>query len=180
MLDACILVPAPLRDTLLRTADAGLYRVRWSDAILDELERTLTGEDIRLPAHRAKQLRDQMTQHFPDASVGEFEHLIDRIRNDPKDRHVAAAAVVGKAEVIVTSNLRHFPASVLSEHRIRSESPDDFLVRFYYTDVGSMIDIVRQQAADLKKPSHTIDEVLNHLALNIPRFVELIRRDLNL
>ena len=34
--DACVLYPAPLRDLLIRVADAGLVRARWTDAILDE------------------------------------------------------------------------------------------------------------------------------------------------
>lgn len=33
VLDACVLVPHPLFDTLLRAADAGLYEPRWSAEI---------------------------------------------------------------------------------------------------------------------------------------------------
>jgi predicted nucleic acid-binding protein len=47
-----------------------------------------------------------MRTSFPDASVTGHETLIDGMRNDPKDRHVLAAAVRGNAEVIVTFNLR--------------------------------------------------------------------------
>jgi hypothetical protein len=35
ILDANVLVPANLCDTLLRTAIAGLYRAHWSDDILE-------------------------------------------------------------------------------------------------------------------------------------------------
>jgi hypothetical protein len=42
LLDACVLVPMPLADTLLRLA-AGphLYLPKWTDQIMDEVSRTL-------------------------------------------------------------------------------------------------------------------------------------------
>jgi predicted nucleic acid-binding protein len=36
------------------------------------------------------------------------EPLIAAMKNDEKDRHVVAAAVKAGAQVIVTSNLKHF------------------------------------------------------------------------
>jgi len=36
VLDACVLFPMYLRDTLLSTAEAGLYMPYWSQKILDE------------------------------------------------------------------------------------------------------------------------------------------------
>jgi hypothetical protein len=36
VLDACVLVPIALADTLLRVAEKGLYRPLWSDRILTE------------------------------------------------------------------------------------------------------------------------------------------------
>lgn len=35
-LDACVLMPVALTDTVLRLADAGLFRPLWSQAVLDE------------------------------------------------------------------------------------------------------------------------------------------------
>ena len=37
LLDACVLVPITLADTLLRLAEAGLYRPLWSTTIIDEM-----------------------------------------------------------------------------------------------------------------------------------------------
>lgn len=34
--DACVLYPAPLRDLLIRLAQTGLIRAKWTNAILDE------------------------------------------------------------------------------------------------------------------------------------------------
>ncbi|MCZ4088670.1 PIN domain-containing protein [Sinorhizobium psoraleae] len=49
-----------------------------------------------------------MEEAFPDASVEGWEEIEPDMRNDPKDRHVVAAAVAAEATVIVTSNVRDF------------------------------------------------------------------------
>ena len=36
LLDSCVILPMPLCDTLLRAAEAGLYRVHFSQKILDD------------------------------------------------------------------------------------------------------------------------------------------------
>jgi hypothetical protein len=59
VLDACVLYPLPLRDTLLRVAQQSLYAVRWSRRILDEVTRNLI-EDRRATPDQAKGLVDAM------------------------------------------------------------------------------------------------------------------------
>ena len=44
VLDASVLYPLPLRDTLLRVAEAELYDPCWSEQILDEVARNLTAD----------------------------------------------------------------------------------------------------------------------------------------
>ena len=39
--DACVLYPAPVRDLLVRIANTGVVRARWSAAILDECFRSV-------------------------------------------------------------------------------------------------------------------------------------------
>lgn len=41
VLDACVLFPASLRDTLLRAAKADLYRLHLTEEILEEVRRNL-------------------------------------------------------------------------------------------------------------------------------------------
>jgi len=57
-----------------------------------------------------------------------YDSLIDGMTNDPKDRHVLAAAVRANAEVIVTFNLRDFPEPALKPYDILTVHPDDFLL----------------------------------------------------
>jgi predicted nucleic acid-binding protein len=128
VLDACVLVGAGLRDTLLRLAEApALYAPRWSDDILREVERTLQsrfGKTIEQTHHLTHQLRES----FPEAWVREYSDLIPNLINHQKDRHVLAAAVRCGAEGIVTFNTRDFPADALCRFDIQVIHPDKFLV----------------------------------------------------
>jgi predicted nucleic acid-binding protein len=127
VLDANVLLPAALRDTLLRAADAGLYQVRWSDDILAEVKRNLVG-DWKLAEEQAERLMGVMREAFPDALVTGYATLIDGMPNHPKDRHVLAAAVACRATVIVTQNLRDFPSDALEPFNVQVQSADAFFV----------------------------------------------------
>lgn len=45
-----------------------------------------------IPAERVDRRIAHMARSFPDALVTGYESLIDGMTNDPKDRHVLAAA----------------------------------------------------------------------------------------
>ena len=107
VLDANVLYPFTLRDTLLRAAAANLYELQWSAMILDEMERNLV-DNGATTLEQAARLRATMERVFPDAMVTGFERLIAAMKNDEKDLHVAAAAVKCGAQLIVTSNVKDF------------------------------------------------------------------------
>lgn len=60
VLDASVLYPLPLRDTLLRVAETELYDPYWSERILDEVARNLVAHG-RATEARARRLIDAMT-----------------------------------------------------------------------------------------------------------------------
>gem|GEM_PF-5005500 len=69
-----------------------------------------------------------MDEHFPEAVVSGYETLIAELDlPDVHDRHVLAAAIHGCASVIVTLNLRDFPADRLAPHGLEAQHPDDFI-----------------------------------------------------
>jgi len=108
VLDACVLLPAALRDTLLCLAEPPrLYVPRWSEEIIAETLRNLEGR-IGLSKAKTAHLAGQLRKHFGDAWVTGHEPLIATMGNHPKDRHVLAAAVKCGARVIVTYNKRDF------------------------------------------------------------------------
>jgi len=172
VVDANVLFPPSLRDTILRAAAAGFYQLRWSAEILDEMERNLVSKG-RVPPDKASRLRATMEEYFPEAEVTDYEPLIAAMQNDPKDRHVMAAAVKAGAQVITTSNLKHFvplPAG------IEAQSPDEFLCNLYDLDPLVFIELLREQAADLVNPPVTFEEVLERLSRVVPDLVAAVRQ----
>jgi len=116
-LDTCVLYPAYLADTLLRLAEASAYRPLWLADVLAELRRNVVERGI--PADKVDRRIALMTRLFPDALVTGYESSVDGMANDPKDRHVLAAAVRANAEVLVTFNIRDFPEPALQAVRHR-------------------------------------------------------------
>lgn len=120
LLDTNVVWPSVQRDFLLSLHIQGAYRAVWSEAILEELEYhealklKKRGVDEREAEQRAHALIAQMREHFSDSTVHGWEGLEGTFGlPDSDDEHVVAAAVVGGAEVIVTENLKHFPAELM-------------------------------------------------------------------
>ncbi|WP_312418648.1 PIN domain-containing protein [Shinella sp.] len=108
--DACVLYPFHLRNVLIQCAFDGLVEARWTDDIHDEWIRNLAANTQALPIERLIATRNRMKAVLPDADVSDYHRLIRNLRlPDLDDRHVLAAAIAGKASLIVTWNLRDFP-----------------------------------------------------------------------
>ena len=61
-----------------------------------------------------------MDRAFPGSNVTGYESLVENLSlPDPDDRHILAAAIKGEAQVIVTANLKDFPASALASYSIQ-------------------------------------------------------------
>ena len=133
LLDANVLAPALSRNMLLSLAEAEFFRPRWSDRIMDETEKAiesmLRGKGVADPAGDAKRARVGMTSAFEDATVEDFDTIEAGLSNlpDMNDAHVIAAAIQTGASVIVTDNIKDFPASVLVRYGMEARSADDFL-----------------------------------------------------
>jgi len=169
VLDACVLIPMPLADTLLRIAEAPrLYLPKWSQTIMEEVTRNLISK-WEMPPEKALRREEELRRHFPEAWVEGFETLIDVLTNDPKDRHVLATAVRSHSELIVTYNRRHFPAASLQPWGINVEAPSTFLRGLYDLDAGLFVTKLHEQAASIQV---SLPRLLRALAKNVPGFVE--------
>jgi predicted nucleic acid-binding protein len=163
-------MPVSLCDTLLRAASAGLFQIYWSEEILEETRHSLVAK-LGLTNEQAARRCNAMRKHFREAMVTGYEPYIAAMENDPKDRHVAAAALKAGAQVIVTSNMRDFQK--LPEG-IEAQTPDEFLCNLFGLSPGRMVTLVKAQAAALKRPPITFEQVLGGLATVVPEFAEAI------
>jgi predicted nucleic acid-binding protein len=165
--DACVLYPAPLRDLLIRIAECGLVRACWSERILDECFRSIRRTRPELAPHALDRTRNLMTRAVRDCLVTGYEPLVDGLSlPDPNDRHVLAAAIHAKADVIVTLNLRDFPQATLLKHRLSALHPDNFVLELIEANPQALFSIVRDQVSALKNPVRTQAEVLVMLRAN--------------
>ena len=175
VLDANVLYPFSLRDTLLRLAELELYTPLWSARILEEMTRNLVEQ--RITEEQAARIEQAMRQAFEEAEVdpAEIERLEPAITNDPKDRHVLAAAVAADSELIVTFDLDDFPPEACDPVGVEAIHPDEFLLDLYDLDPEGVRAALEQQAGDLNPP-WPLDELLRALTkAGVPRFVDAVR-----
>jgi hypothetical protein len=116
-----------------------------------------------------------MNAAFPDALVAGYEQHIQHMQNDPKDRHVLAAAVSANATIVVTQNLKDFR---WTPPEISAVSADEFLCAFAEEDTSRFVSILKEQSSDLNKPKIAVDDLLRVLRSDTPRFVRAIEREL--
>jgi predicted nucleic acid-binding protein len=173
VLDACVLVPMPLCDTLLRLAeDPPLYRPLWSDRILDEVGAALDQKLGHTERQRQRRI-DAMRQAFPEALVvlpPDLEKALICIP-DENDRHVVAAAIRGGANAIITSNVKDFPEECLAQYDLLRQTPDDFLLHQFHLDPSLILEKLDAQASALSRER---EYILERLRLLAPGFVALV------
>ncbi|MFC7866307.1 PIN domain-containing protein [Streptomyces murinus] len=126
--DACVLYPNTLRDLLIRVSQRGFVRARWTELILDEVDRSIE-RDYNIAPEALARRRSLMNQAVPDCLVTGFEPLIEGLKlPDTDDRHVLAAAIRAGAQVIVTNNRKDFPPDYLADWDIERKSADEFMM----------------------------------------------------
>lgn len=93
-----------------------------------------------------------------------YEHLIDKISlPDENDRHVLAAAIKAKAEIILTFNLRDFPNDILQNHNLKAFAPDKLLSELFDSNADNFSLAFERQLKSLKNPPKTAEELLQIL-----------------
>jgi len=171
VLDACVLLPMPLADTLLRMAERPrLYLPMWSDRIMEEVTRNLVIKWEKSPEKAARR-ESKLREAFPEAWVEGYEPLIEVMQNDPKDRHVLAAAVRSKSELIVTYNRKDFPRSALDPWVIECKGPSGFLRSLYDLEPALATNKLHEQAETIRI---SYEDLLDRLRTLVPGFIDYV------
>ena len=166
VIDACSLASSLKRNLLLSLAEADFFRVRWSRPILDETERAiarmLAARRVEDAERRAARARAAMESAFEDAEVVGFEAWIPMCGAlpDPDDVHVLAAAATTRADMIVTENIRHFPAEVLAPLNMEAKSADAFIADTLSLDLPRGVAAIRTMRARLRQPTMSPDDLM--------------------
>ena len=160
-LDANVLYPVAIRNVLMELAQADAFAPLWTEAVHQEWMRNLAANAPHLTVARIERTRALMEAYVGDVMVTGYEPLIDGlVLPDPDDRHVLAAAIHGGANVIVTSNLRDFPAATLAPYNITAEHPDAFVLRLLNDDPDRVLSALADDRADLINPPLSVDQYL--------------------
>jgi predicted nucleic acid-binding protein len=163
-LDASVLYSAPLRDLLMELAVSDLYRAKWSNAVHEEWIKAVLRNRPDLTRAQLQKTRDLMNAYARDGLVTGFEQLIDVLElPDPDDRHVLAAAIKGRADLIVTINLKDFPAEKLDHWGIEAQHPDEFLTHQFHLSQPVFLQAVKMVRLRLKNPPKSVEDYLDIL-----------------
>jgi predicted nucleic acid-binding protein len=180
VLDANVLYPFRVRDALLRFAEAGLFRARWSPRIIEEWKRSLLARKPGLQASIEAQIA-AMNHAFPESCVDGGEELIASLElPDPGDRHVLATAIRTGAEHIVTENLRDFPEDKLAPFGIIAVCADDFLASTFELYPSEALGAMRTMRREYRLPPFTPDEfILDLQRKGLPKLASLLRENID-
>jgi predicted nucleic acid-binding protein len=172
VIDADVLYRRHTRNLLVWHALAGLFELHWSARILDETRRNLIERNLaKFGEPRAEGV---------DRTLGRVTDALERARagslvpeteiaghephmpNDPKDRHVLAAAVAVGATVIITTNIHDFPVDHADSLCVAPLTPDDFLTSLLdHTTIDAAMAALRDHA---RFHGWTVQELLGLLA----------------
>lgn len=153
VLDTNVLVGALVRNIILSLAEAGIFRPRWSTCTINQ--EFIRFFDRKYPEQNAVGQRQKaaIERAFPEGACEIDPCIIQGLQlPDPDDRHVLAAAITTKAAIIVTDNLKHFPARCLAPHEIEAISADDFIADCIDLAGAEAIMALKTMRERLRKP----------------------------
>ncbi|MEY4529718.1 MAG: hypothetical protein RLZZ156_439 [Deinococcota bacterium] len=177
VLDANVLYPTTLRDLLIWLAVSETFDAHWTAEITQEWVRNLLKDRSDINAARLERTLLLMENALPDAKITDYkQHLQGLNLPDKNDCHVLAAAIEINASVVVTQNLRDFPAIILESHGIVGLHPDDFICALKEVNRFAVLKAIAGQRANFKNPPLTLDAYLKRLSSQgLPKFVLWLR-----
>ncbi len=150
----------------MRLALTGLFRARWSADVHEEWMTNLLRNQPDLSRAKLERTRMLMDKHAVGALVTGYESLIESLwLPDPNDRHVLAAAICGRTDIIVTANTRDFPVEIIGAFGIEVQHPDEFVVNWLNLAPNAVMAAAEEHRQSLKNPSKTTEEYFEMLKM---------------
>ncbi|ETK36630.1 PIN domain-containing protein [Microbispora sp. ATCC PTA-5024] len=179
--DTNVLFPFSLMDLMLALTEDAVHTLVWTERLLDEWERVIVRERRR-SAPAASRITAAIREHFDDLRVDEvdYKHLLDRMEGpDADDRHHMAAAVAGRAGVLLTWNLADFPAPFLGRYGVTVSDPDTYLCALLDRAPAEVTAVLARMAAGKRRPPMTAYDVVAALGrAGVPAFARHARERL--
>ncbi|MDB5523542.1 MAG: hypothetical protein JWM58_1305 [Rhizobium sp.] len=160
LIDANVFFGARLKSLVLFLAQTKMFRARWTEKINNEWVNSIHKEQ-NVPLEKLERMRMLVNASVPDCLVTGYEPLEKSFElPDPDDRHVLAAAIKTCADVIVTFNLKDFPAEILTPLGMKAQHPDDFLLDLFGISPELFISAAQQDFLHYKAPVFTFDQYI--------------------
>ena len=149
-LDACVLFPENVRDVILTVAESGICEER---------------------------LRKTMERAFPEAMTPRsmYDYLVPGMPNQEKDRHVLAAAVVSRSDVLVTANMKDFQLP-MDFGSLEVLHPDQFLCHQLDLSPISLLASLNRLVSHRRPPMDSVGALLKSLKKTVPQFADRAAR----
>jgi hypothetical protein len=171
VLDANVLYRVRLTSILLFLAEQKMFRARWTSDIHDEWVRNLKTKRPDLDEAKIEKRRQSMDAAVPDALVDGYQSIRVDGLPDADDEHVVAAALLIRASMIVTFNVKDFPDDVLKPLRLEARHPDDFLLAPTLFSAAARLD----KAHYRKEPLTTVQYLDALERAGVPKTVARLR-----
>jgi len=175
LLDANVLANYAVCDLYLRLAEKPrLFLPKWSPDILEEVYNTHVNK-LDWPEELANSFQDAVREAFPEAMINDYQELIPAMTNDEKDRHVLAAAVKDKLNLIITFNLKDFKQEDLAKWNIEAIHPQDYLLTLYSMKPG----IVMMKLSKIaQRKDQDLEDLVLDFGKSLPKFSKKLLEDM--
>lgn len=151
--DANVLFSPLVTDLILELAVANIYRPKWSQKIHDEWISAVLRARPNADESALRRRCAMMDAAFPDAMISIIAPLTWPELPDPNDAHVVAAALVARADVIVTNNTRDFPEPLMATLGMVVQSADEFLRHALAVSRSTSLEAIETLLHRRKKPA---------------------------
>lgn len=130
LVDANVLYSRTLRDWLLMIqveSSGGLYELAWTEDILAEAITRIRANNPNFDGGRITHIRDKITEILFNGRIADFVIDDSFSGEDPKDRHVHAAAITGQVDYLITADGGFTSPSInLDKLPYEVHTPDEF------------------------------------------------------